>query len=145
MIYWLTGQAGAGKTTLALELIQHLGSDCFHIDGDHLREMFQNKDYSEIGRRINVQRAQDIACYLTTQGKDVVVSLVTPYRDQREALKSVTDVTEIYVHTTELRGKEMYHVQDYEPPLENYLNIDTTDVSVNESLQTIIKHLQKWH
>ena len=50
MIYWFTGQPGAGKTTLAKHLMDNLGEDNpIHIDGDDLRDIFQNKDYSELG------------------------------------------------------------------------------------------------
>jgi adenylylsulfate kinase-like enzyme len=46
MIYWLTGQPGSGKTTLANWMVSALqGSAIFHIDGDDLRDFFDNKDY----------------------------------------------------------------------------------------------------
>ena len=54
MIYWLTGQPGSGKTTLANNLLDHFGKEkTMIIDGDDLRQIFDNKDYSEIGRRKN--------------------------------------------------------------------------------------------
>jgi len=53
MIYWLTGQPGAGKTTLAKWMVAALQGDAILVDGDDIREIFDNKDYSEIGRRKN--------------------------------------------------------------------------------------------
>ena len=50
MIYWFTGQPGAGKTVLANALKQQL-ENTFHIDGDDLRDIFDNKDYSEAGTK----------------------------------------------------------------------------------------------
>jgi adenylylsulfate kinase len=51
MIYWFTGQPGAGKTTLAKKLVEYLNvGNTIHIDGDDLRDIFKNKDYSENGR-----------------------------------------------------------------------------------------------
>ena len=47
MIIWLTGQPGSGKTTLCKQMMLNMGSDVFHIDGDDLRDLFDNKDYSE--------------------------------------------------------------------------------------------------
>ena len=45
MIYWLTGQPGAGKTTLAKYLVEYFPKDkVIHIDGDDLRDIFKNKD-----------------------------------------------------------------------------------------------------
>jgi hypothetical protein len=57
VIVWLTGQPGHGKTTLCQELMK-IYKDAFHIDGDDIREIYQNKDYSETGRRKNIELAQ---------------------------------------------------------------------------------------
>jgi adenylylsulfate kinase-like enzyme len=138
MIFWFTGQPGSGKTTLAHKLIEHLNNtNTFHVDGDDLRDVFNNKDYSEWGRRKNVERAQDIAQFLNSKG-DVVVSLVSPFKDQRDRFKGVVDVTEIYVHTTEERGREHFHVSDYQPPSNNFIDVDTTNKTIYESLKEIL-------
>ena len=57
MIYLFTGQPGSGKTTLGKKLQIWLQTDkknwrksVFHIDGDQLRELFPNTDYSKEGR-----------------------------------------------------------------------------------------------
>jgi len=139
MIYWFTGQPGSGKTTLALELIKHLPAETtVHIDGDDLRDIFKNKDYSESGRRRNIERAQDIAKFLSIKGYSVVVSLVSPYKDQRENFKSENQVTEIYVYTTEIRGREHFAVNDYDPPTENYLDLDTTNQTIEETTNKLL-------
>ena len=108
MIYWFTGQPGHGKTTLAKAMLDHLatqGIEAFHVDGDDLRALTTNADYSRGGRENNIRRAQLLAHYLQSKGHTVVVSLVAPYRDIREELKAAADVTEVYVHTTETRGR----------------------------------------
>ena len=144
MIYWFTGQPGHGKTTLAKALIEHLraqGTEPFHADGDDLRALTANADYSRAGREANIRRAQTIAHYLQNQGRTVVVSLVAPYRDIREKLKAHADVTEVYVHTTEQRGREEKHAKDYEAPLANFIAIDTTGRSEEESLKELLDQL----
>jgi len=146
MIYWFTGQPGHGKTTLALALIEHLranGTEPFHVDGDDLRALTANADYSRAGREANIRRAQTIAHYLQNQGRTVVVSLVAPYRDIREELKARANVSEIYVHTEERRGREAKHANDYEPPLSHFIDINTTNCSVGESLQTLLLALNE--
>jgi len=146
MIYWFTGQPGHGKTTLAKALLDHLASEgveAFHVDGDDLRALTTNADYSREGREENIRRAQTIAHYLQSKGHTVVVSLVAPYRALREAFKAQADVTEIYVHTTRERGREAKHADDYEAPLSGYIDMDTTHLTVDESLAELRAALQQ--
>ena len=142
MIYWFTGQPGAGKTTLAKKLVGYLNvGNTIHIDGDDLRDIFKNKDYSENGRRANIQKAMDIAHFLNEKGYNVVASLVSPYKDLRDDLKGKSGAIEIYVHTTDIRGRENFHVKDYEPPTENYISINTTDTELMVSYTELINKL----
>lgn len=142
MIYWLTGQPGAGKTTLATWIMASFPTKSIHIDGDDMRECFQDKDYSETGRRRNVERAQNIAKFMHHKGNTIVVSFVSPYRNQREYFKELIgkDITEIYVHTSDDRGRTNYFVSDYELPLENFIDCDTTNSS---EYQTFLKLRKK--
>jgi len=142
MIYWFIGQPGHGKTTLAKALIDQLrrgGYSPYHVDGDDLRALTTNKDYSRAGREANIKRAQNIAQYLHGQGEIVVVSFVSPYRDIREELKQTTGLTEVYVHTMEIRGKEDRHVNDFEEPLNNFIDVDTTNTSVEDCVALILE------
>ena len=150
MIYWFTGQPSSGKTTLALLLKQHLQlekknwrKDVFHVDGDHLREIYKNKDYSEQGRRTNIKNAQSLVEYLHICECDVVVSIVAPYKDLRDDFKERMgdNLIELYVHTTEERERDMYHVKDYQPPTENFIDVDTTSDSPEESLIKILNRI----
>jgi len=144
MIYWLTGQPGAGKTTLGNWLIAALQGDAVLVDGDDIREIFDNKDYSEQGRRKNIELAQNIAHFLHNKKINPVVCLVSPYRDQRESFKQKMGegIVEIYIRTSEIRGRESFHVQNYEEPLENFIDVDTTNKKVYDSLQEIREKLE---
>jgi len=144
MIYWLTGQPCAGKTTLAKKL-HYIKPNAFMIDGDDLRELTTNKDYSINGRVNNVNTAQKIAHYLHNQGKDVIVSLVSPYIDQREDFKKLIgdQLIEFYVHTSEARERDHFKSSAYIAPQDNFIDIDTTDDTPEESLQKIINNLPK--
>lgn len=143
MIIWLTGQPGSGKTTLADWLKAHFYNNAVTIDGDDIRDVYQNKDYSEEGRRKNIERAQDLALFLHHKKFTPIVSLVSPYRDQRESFKEKlgNDIKEIYVHTTDIRGRENYHIENYEPPLINFIDIDTTNEDQFTSFQKIRQQL----
>jgi adenylylsulfate kinase-like enzyme len=145
MIFWFTGQPGHGKTTLALALIERLeaeGHAVFHVDGDDLRALTGNADYSRGGREANIRRAQTIAHYLHNKGQIAVVSLVAPYRAIREELKAVAPVHEVYVHTTELRGREDKAAADYEAPTERFIDIDTTNRQVDECLSELLARVE---
>ena len=145
MVIWFTGQPGSGKTTLANKFIEDklIGFmkiqpvRIVHIDGDDLRDIVDNKDYSEQGRRENISLAMNIARFMDDKGFIVIISSVAPYRDLREELKMERNVREFYLHTTDIRGKEDYFVEDYEPPLHNFTDIDTNkpiEECVNEIL-----------
>ena len=141
-ILWFSGQPASGKTTLANNLLTHFGKEnTIIIDGDDLRDIFQNKDYSEVGRRKNIERAQDIAQFLDKKGFTVLVSLVSPYKDQREDFKNREGVVEVYVHTTEDRGRNQFHVGNYEPPTEDFIDLDTTNKTETDSYYEILKKL----
>ena len=145
MIYYLVGQPHAGKTTLSKLLKEHLfPQNVVQIDGDDLRDIFQNKDYSEEGRRNNIRRAQDIAMFLNAKGIDVIMSLVSPYKDLRDELKEKSDVVEVYVHTSDVRGRESFHVENYEKPTENYIDIDTTRTSEFNSLGELVNKIREY-
>ena len=142
MIYWFTGQPGHGKTTLAKAMLAHLqgqGEEAFHVDGDDLRALTTNVDYSKEGREENIRRAQMIAQYLQSKGQTVVVSLVAPYRDLREDFKERAEVTEVFVHTSEIRGREDKHAQDYEAPISNFIDVDTTSKDVESCLHEVLE------
>jgi adenylylsulfate kinase len=143
MIYWFTGQPAHGKTILADLLKNTHLPQAYRIDGDDMRELFSNKDYSIKGRVENVGTAQRIAHYLHNQGKDVIVSLVSPYLDQREDFKILLgdNIKEIYIHTTEPRERDHFKAMAYIGPKENYINIDTTDDTPEESLQKILNQI----
>ena len=113
------------------------------MDGDDLRDLTENKDYSRKGREANIERAQNISQYLNNKGHDVIVSLVAPYETLRQSFKDRLDgeVKEFYVHTTNIRGRENFHSDEYESPKQDFKDIDTTDVPVESSLVEIINYL----
>ncbi len=143
MIYWMTGQPGAGKTTLAKWMEAHFAGKGVIVDGDDIRAIFDNKDYSEAGRRKNIELAQNIAKFYHHKGNVAIVSLVSPYKDQRDYFKETMgdNIQEIYVHTSSIRGREQFHVANYEAPTENFVGIDTTSQGEFETFQILRQKL----
>jgi adenylylsulfate kinase-like enzyme len=152
MIYWFTGQPGAGKTVLGTKLKEFLQTekrnwrkDVFHIDGDDLRELTQNKDYSEEGRIQNIKNAQLISNFLQNKKCDIVVSLVSPYKELRDSFKQFIgeNIVEIYVHTHRKRQRDEFKVSNYEAPEENFFDIDTTSENPTQSFTRLIHYLRE--
>ena len=152
MIYWFTGQPGAGKTVLGTKLKDFLQTekrnwrkDVFHIDGDDLRELTLNKDYSETGRIQNIKNAQLLAYFLQNKNCDIVVSLVAPYKELREEFKEVCrdTIVEIYVHTNRKRNREEFKVKEYQAPEENFFDVDTTSDNPTQSFTKLIHYLKE--
>lgn len=145
-IIWLTGQPGSGKSELAKLLYKQYSKTqpCIVIDGDDLRQKTGNFDYTKEGRNKNITNAQLLARFLYHSGYTVIVALVAPYLDLREEFKKEFrgNIYEVYVHCSDLRGKEDYHVLNYEAPQESYLDLDTTNDTPKQSLNKILKYVE---
>jgi adenylylsulfate kinase-like enzyme len=164
-IFWFTGQAGAGKTELANMLktrlireqtiiqenyfTQKIFSSHFPnkkfviIDGDDIRELYKNTDYSIEGRKANVDFVQKMCLFLMKNNIVPIVCMVSPFAEQRRAFIEEHKGIEIYVHCSEIRGRENYHVDYYEPPInyDNAVEINTTEKSVTQSFEELWKSI----
>jgi gluconate kinase len=144
MIIVLFGQPHSGKSTIANEILKHT-TTFVNIDGDELRKLFVNKDYSREGRIKNLNRASDIAHFLNSIRSNVILSLVYPYKEARDYLNSLTkDVAWVYLHYTGERGREEFHVKDFELDLleENVLSLDTSKTSLEDCLKIIDEYVR---
>lgn len=146
-IYWFTGQSGSGKTELANQLkiyLNHNFNEKFVIiDGDDIRELFNNTDYSVEGRKNNVNFVQKMCLFLKKNNILPIVCMVSPFAEQRSTFLKEENGMEIYVHCNEIRGREHFHIDYYEPPVnyENAVEIDTTNKSVEKSFEELWKNL----
>tara|TARA_B110000003_G_C16611914_1_gene519799 strand:+ start:1206 stop:1670 length:465 start_codon:yes stop_codon:yes gene_type:complete len=144
MIIWLTGQPGSGKTTLATAFIEKVTKDnpdvkIINIDGDDLRNISKNQDYSKEGRIKNISTAISIMRFLANKNYICVVSIVAPYKFLRDELKDDFSFLEVYLHTKKIRGRENFFAKDYEVPTDpKHLEIDTGKKTIKESLDEIL-------
>ena len=149
MIIWLTGQPGSGKTTLANSFIKkvkrnHKKIKIINLDGDDLRKINKNKDYSKKGRINNISTAISIMRFLANKDYLCIVSIVAPYKFLRDELKEEFPFLEIYLHTTEIRGREDFFAKDYEIPTDpRTLSIDTGKLTIKESTDEIFNVYRK--
>lgn len=147
MIIILFGQPTSGKTTLAksyqMRLFLDYGVSVPIVDGDDIRAMFNNQDYSKEGRIKNLNRISDIATFLNKQYHVVLVSAVYPITEARNYLNGLNPEQVIWVYLTYQgeRGREANHVKDFEIPNEfempNLLTLNTTNHDVEQCTQKI--------
>lgn len=90
---WMTGLSGAGKTTItkALEkrLLLAMGKNVYNIDGDNLRTgLTRDLGFSADDRAESVRRASEVAQLFSEAGVVTVVSLISPYRKDRDEARA---------------------------------------------------------
>jgi len=91
---WMTGLSGSGKTTIAEALEKRLlfghGKNVFRIDGDNLRTgLTRDLGFSPEDRAESVRRASEVAALFAEAGLITMVTLISPYRADRDAARKL--------------------------------------------------------
>jgi bifunctional enzyme CysN/CysC len=160
-VVWLTGLPGAGKSTLALALERRLfarGGAPILLDGDTLRAGLNGDlGFSDADRAENIRRLAEVATHLARNGHIAIVAAVSPSREDRAAARRIADDTfcEIHVATSaevcESRDPKGHYAKaragalkgftgignDYQPPTDAELVIDTAERTVVEATDEI--------
>ncbi|MDX2847438.1 adenylyl-sulfate kinase [Streptomyces sp. PA03-3a] len=157
---WLTGLPSAGKTTIARSLAAGLRGEGHRVevlDGDEIREFLSaGLGFGREDRHTNVQRIGFVAELLASNGVKVLVPVIAPYADSREAVRkrheargtaylevhvatpvevcSVRDVKGLYAKQAAGEISGLTGVDDpYEAPEIPDLRIETQDHTVEDS------------
>jgi bifunctional enzyme CysN/CysC len=105
---WLTGLSGSGKSTVAVEVERRLveaGRPAYLLDGDNLRHgLNADLGFGAADRAENVRRVGEVAKLFADAGLVAVVSLVSPYRADRNRVRSAHEAArlpfiEVFVDT----------------------------------------------
>lgn len=100
-VYWITGLSGAGKTTIGTKLYKHLKGikdNAVFLDGDALRKVFQNADYSYEGRKSMAYQYGRLCWMLSEQGIDVVCCCIAMFDECRQWNRNnIDNYKEIYL------------------------------------------------
>lgn len=164
LLIWFTGLSGSGKSTIANALEKALLEKGFHtyiLDGDNVRGGLNNNlTFSPEDRTENIRRIAEVAQLMVDAGLVVLSAFVSPYRKDRENVKNIVgkeNFVEIFVNTPieecEKRDvKGLYakaragEINDftgvnapYETPQNPDIEIDTSMVSVEDSVAIIFK------
>lgn len=165
---WFTGLSGSGKSTLANAVEKRLvamGKHTMLLDGDNVRMgLNKNLGFSDEDRVENIRRIAETAKLMNDAGLIVLTAFISPFRkDRRNANKIIgDDYIEIFVSTPleecerrDIKGlydkarrgviKEFTGISSpYEQPEKPSITIDTTNYSLEESVDIIMNELEKF-
>lgn len=163
-VLWFTGLSGSGKSTISEELFKRLrenGLKVEYLDGDAIREVIPGTGFTREERMRYLQWIGFVAGTLERHGIIVVASFVSPYRESRDFIRKLSkQFVEIYVSTPleecekrDVKGlyararrdeiKNFTGISDpYEEPLNPELNLDTTKLSVEQSIKLILRYCE---
>lgn len=100
-VYFFTGLAGAGKTTIGgrfYERLKKISPEAILRDGDKLRANSGHRDYSTESRKKGAWGQFQSCKELADQGLDVVVCSISMYKDVRDWNRAnIENYREIYV------------------------------------------------
>jgi len=166
-VLWFTGLSGAGKSTLAMEVEQRLFAKGYHVyvlDGDNVRRgLNANLGFSPEDRTENIRRVGEAAALFADSGIICITAFISPYRVDRDRARASAPGSfhEIYikadVETCEQRDpKGLYKKArsgeisqftgvsaPYETPESADLTVDTSLHSVAESVEQIIRYIER--
>ncbi|OIJ10391.1 adenylyl-sulfate kinase [Anaerobacillus alkalilacustris] len=167
-VIWFTGLSGSGKSTIANALEIELFKrevKTFCLDGDNVRHgLNKNLGFSDEDRRENIRRIAEVAKLIVDAGVVVLVSVISPFSEDRNEARKLLGNDEFFevfvkcpLEVCEKRDpKGLYkkaragHIkqftgisQRYEQPTNPDLTIDTSKLTVNESVTTILSFLNK--
>jgi adenylylsulfate kinase len=162
-VIWFTGLSGAGKSTISEAVYERLkkkGLKVEHLDGDAVRSIFPATGFSKEERNRHIKRVGFLASMLEKNAVFVVASFISPYKESRDFVRNLcSNFKEVYVSTPlsecERRdAKGLYAkarkgeitqftgIDDpYEEPQHPEINVDTTNQSVKESIDYVMKEL----
>jgi adenylyl-sulfate kinase len=99
MTVWITGIPASGKSTLANLLRDALvdaGMPTLVLDGDEMRRgLCIDLGFSRSHRAENVRRIGEVALHVALNGIIAIVAAVSPYRDDRETVRTRHKVCEV--------------------------------------------------
>lgn len=166
LVVWFTGLSGSGKSTIAVEVEKTLieqGKIVYRLDGDNMRHgLNSDLGFSAEDRDENIRRVAEVASLFKDAGVITLAAFISPYEKMREFAREKVgedSFIEVYVkadiETCAKRDtKGLYkraisgEIKDFtgiSAPYENPQNpdivLDTTKLSVEESVAEVINKI----
>jgi len=165
-VLWFTGLSAAGKTATADKVFEKLKNNNIYLerfDGDIVREnLSKGLSFSKEDRDENIKRIGFVCNLLSRNGVGVVSSFITPYKKQRDNLRTnVENFIEVFVDTPlnvcEKRDpKGLYKkarsgeikfftgISDpYEAPKNADIHLISEEMSLEERANQVIEYLKQ--
>ena len=166
-VLWFTGRPASGKSTTANRVerkLAALGRHSYLLDGDNVR-LGLNRDlgFTDADRVENIRRVAEVAKLFVDAGLIVLVSFISPFRDERRMARALVEegeFVEIFVDTPleecerrdpkglyrKARSGEIRNFTGidsaYEPPEDPELVLNTVERSVDEVSDEVIAWLR---
>ena len=165
-VIWLTGLSGSGKSTVANALesrLHAMGIHSYLLDGDNIRGGL-NKDlgFTEADRVENIRRTAEVAKLMVDAGLVVITAFISPFRSERDKAKGLFkpgQFAEVFLDVPlnvaesrdpkglykKARRGDLPHFtgidSPYEPPERADLRLDTSELSVEQCVDRLMKLL----
>lgn len=162
---WFTGLPLSGKTTIADKVyaeLEKLHIPMERIDSKDIRDLIPDIGYTREDRNRHMHRIGNLIRTLQKNSISTVASFVSPYKESRRAIREmVKNNVVVYVKTDietckarDYKGayakalsgeyQNFSGVNDvYEAPERAEIVVDTDKLSVDESVQLIVKFIKK--
>jgi 3'(2'), 5'-bisphosphate nucleotidase len=163
LVLWFTGLSGSGKSTIAGRVAAELearGRAVEYLDGDAIRKIFPGTGFTRPERDAHIHRVGWVASRLEQHGIVAVAALVSPYIDSRAFVRGLCrrfveiwistpfevcarrDVKGLYARARAGEIKNFTGLDDpYEPPDSPELVIDTTNLSVEQAVERVLRYV----
>jgi len=166
-ILWFSGLSGSGKSTMAQELQSRLfakGYQVYVLDGDNIRRgLNADLGFSPKDRSENIRRIGEVSALFAEAGTIVITSFISPYKKDRDRARVAggdnfhTIYIKADIDTCKKRDpKGLYEkaekgeIKDftgvdapYEEPENPDLEIDTSNSSIEESVEKLLNYVEK--
>ena len=168
VILWFTGLSGSGKSTLAHALEEDLyQKNCRTIvlDGDNVRHgLCSDLGFSDEDRKENIRRIAELSKLTIESGVIALTAFISPFKSDRQDARDLVDKSDLIevfcecpLHVCEKRDvkglyrrarkgeiKEFTGISSpYEEPTNTDIRINTSELSIEESVDRILTVLKE--
>lgn len=166
-VLWFTGLSGSGKSTLANAVEKELFGMDYNVtvlDGDNVRHgLCSDLGFTEEDRNENMRRIGEVSKLFVEAGTIVLAAFVSPYREDREKVRSRLphgDFYEVYCQCDlkvceERDPKGLYKKArtgeianftgisaPYEEPIKPDMTINTSKLSIDQEVEHIMNNIR---